>query len=194
MPHAHFDALARPRVRTYPNPMLTMRLVDTGGRFLVGEIAHFLRVAIVADLLARHGQFDLVDANIDGVVVDDVPHFKGASGVGCNTRDEVAAGNSHLFPIREVARPRDLPFVDGVANHAVEALLGGCSPETHRVPAVQVTFCGLRREEGVLLDAELIAELFQVAGIVPAQMRVCVAEAAHQRPSATVDDLDCRVV
>lgn len=96
--------------------------------------------------------------------------------------------HSHLPPVGEVARPGNAALVDGVPDDAVEALLGRRGAKAHGVAAVQVALGRLGREQRVLLDAQL-AQLAEVT-VVPAQVRVGVAEPAHQRPAAALDDLD----
>ena len=90
------------------------------------------------DLLAGHGQLDLVHADVDQLA-DGLSHALGPVGELGDRLDQGAPGDGDLGAVREVAGPGDAARVDGVAAHHVEAFLGRGGAQAHGVAGVDVS-------------------------------------------------------
>lgn len=121
-------------------------------------------------------------------MINNLPHLHRPIRIRRNPRHERPIPPRHLLPISEVARPRQIPGINSIANHDVEPLLCRRSTETHGIPGIDVALRTPRRQEHVFFDAE-IAEAREVAA-VPGEVRVGVAETWYQCAAATVEDTD----
>lgn len=153
------------------------------------------------------------------MVLDHLPHLARPVRIRRDPRHQGPVPPRDLLPVRQVPRPRDVACVDRVADHDVQAVLGGGRPEapfpsakivclvgkvgwarwgcsghalnSHGVPRVDIAQRAPRRQQHVLLDAQL-AQPAQVAA-VPREVRVRVAQPTHQRAAAAVEDAHARV-
>ena len=108
-----------------------MGLGDGGGHLLVGEVG-VLGALRAGDLLARHGQLDLVDAQLHQLA-DGLAHALGAVGELGDRLDQRTAGDGDLRAVGQVAGAGDAAGVDGVAPDDVEPVLRRRHAQAHGV-------------------------------------------------------------
>lgn len=105
--------------------------VYTGCSFLILEIAvlsrtnlcDLIRVSIFdlitsnlcSYLFSRHGKLNLVYTKLD-MVVNNFTHFIWSVSVRGDTSNKFAVSPRHFFAICEIARPREVASVDGIAD------------------------------------------------------------------------------
>jgi hypothetical protein len=96
---------------------MTVCFIHARCRFFIREVT-VLGVPCFCDLLARHGQLDLVYTEVD-VMADGLPHFQWSFRKRCYPGNKVAVWDCHFFAIGEIAWAGKMSFVDRVSDDAV---------------------------------------------------------------------------
>ncbi len=97
------------------------------------------------------------------------------------------AGHGDLLAGRQVARPRNLPGIDGVADHHVEPRFGGGGADAGGEAVIEIDLGDAGVPENMLLGRHQLDAL-QGQRVVPAEMGVRLGHPRHQGGAAAIDD------
>ena len=98
-----------------------------------------------------------------------------------------ATGHGDLLAGRQVPGTRDLPGLDGVADHHVQARLGAGSAQTRGETGLEVVVRHLGRPQHVLLQRHGL-NAGQRGRVVPGEVGVGLGHARHQRGACRIHD------
>jgi hypothetical protein len=194
--HRLLDRAGRARVARHPLAA-DLRLLHRDRHLFV---AHPVRRRVRArdQVVARQVELDGVDAVLQehphrlahpfGPVHDHAERHLGERQVWQHVVAE-RAGDGDLLARGEVARPGDLARVDRIADHAVEARLRRRRADAGGPAVVEVLLRHARRPERVLLVRQLLDGVERLR-VRPAEVRVRLAHARHQRRAGAVDHGD----
>ena len=152
------------------------------------------------EVVARQVELDRVDAVLEEHAhrlahlvgaVDDAAEATSPGYGRCGSMSSPSdAGDGDLLARREVARARDLAGVDGVADHARRGAAWASAAPTQEVQPESRYCLATCAAHSVCSSCGMLLDRVQRLGVGPAEVRVRLAHARHQRGAGAVDHRD----